>query len=172
MKGLPPCEIAWWRHQMETFSALLAICAGNSPVSGEFPTQRQVTRSFDVSFDLRLNKRLRKWWWGWWFETLSRPLWRQCNGVSPIWQQTWKSNTHNKLTNSTKNNVTLTHIMDHRCRYFRHCFALCFTIHHQHLRNIHVLFYQMSTANRQGYPPEWVQLILANTQLTGPVRLA
>ena len=27
---------AWWRHQMETFSALLAICAGNSPVIGEF----------------------------------------------------------------------------------------------------------------------------------------
>ena len=21
----------WWRHQMETFSVLLAICAGNSP---------------------------------------------------------------------------------------------------------------------------------------------
>ena len=33
---------------METFSALLAICAGNSPVPGEFPTQRPVTRSFDV----------------------------------------------------------------------------------------------------------------------------
>ena len=47
----------WWRHQMETFSALLAICAGNSPVNGEFPAQRPVTRSFDVSFDLRLNKR-------------------------------------------------------------------------------------------------------------------
>ena len=27
---------AWWRHQMETFSALLAICAGNSPVTSEF----------------------------------------------------------------------------------------------------------------------------------------
>ena len=27
----------WWRHQMETFSALLAICTGNSPVTGEFP---------------------------------------------------------------------------------------------------------------------------------------
>ena len=40
---------------METFSALLAICAGNSPVSGEFPAQRPMTRSFDVSFDLRLN---------------------------------------------------------------------------------------------------------------------
>ena len=30
----------WWRHQMETFSALLSICAGNSPVPGEFPAQR------------------------------------------------------------------------------------------------------------------------------------
>ena len=35
----------WWRHQMETFSALLAICAGNSPVPGEFTTQKPVTRS-------------------------------------------------------------------------------------------------------------------------------
>ena len=49
----------WWRHQMETFSALRAFCAGKSPVTGEFPTQRPVTRSFDVFFDLRLNKRLR-----------------------------------------------------------------------------------------------------------------
>ena len=44
----------WWRHRMETFSALLALCAGNSPVTGEFPAQRPVTRSFDVFFDLRL----------------------------------------------------------------------------------------------------------------------
>ena len=41
----------WWRHQMKTFSALLAICAGNSPVPGEFPAQRPVTWSFDVFFD-------------------------------------------------------------------------------------------------------------------------
>ena len=34
---------SWWRHQMETFSALLALCAGNSPVSGEFPAQRPLT---------------------------------------------------------------------------------------------------------------------------------
>ena len=34
--------LSWWRHQMETASALLAICAGNSPVPGEFPTQRPV----------------------------------------------------------------------------------------------------------------------------------
>ena len=43
---------------METFSALLALCAGNSSVTGEFPAQRPVTRSFDVFFDLRLNKLL------------------------------------------------------------------------------------------------------------------
>ena len=69
----------WWRHQMETFSALLAICAGNSPVPGEFPAQRPVTRSFHVFFDLRLNKSLSKQTWGWWFETLSRRLWGHCN---------------------------------------------------------------------------------------------
>ena len=68
-----------WRHQMETFSALLAICAGNSSVTGEFPAQRQVTLSLDVFFDLCLNKRLSKQSWGWWFETLSRPLWRHRN---------------------------------------------------------------------------------------------
>ena len=45
---------------MEQFSALLAICAGNSPVNSEFPAQRPVTRSFDVFFDLRPNKRLSK----------------------------------------------------------------------------------------------------------------
>ena len=50
----------WWRPQMETFYALLAICAENSPVPGEFPAQRPLTRSFDVFFDLRLNKRLSK----------------------------------------------------------------------------------------------------------------
>ena len=41
---------------METFSALLALCAGNSPVPGEFPAQRTVTRSFDFFFDLRLDQ--------------------------------------------------------------------------------------------------------------------
>ena len=40
---------------METFSALLALCAGNSRVTGEFPSQRTVTWSFDVFFNLHLN---------------------------------------------------------------------------------------------------------------------
>ena len=61
------------------FSALLAICAGNSPVTGEYPAQRPMTRSFGVFFDMRLNKRLSKQWWSWCFETPSRPLWRHCN---------------------------------------------------------------------------------------------
>ena len=80
-------EYSWWRHQMQTFSALLAICAGNSPVPGEFPAQRPVTRSFDVFFDLRLNKRLSKQPWGWWFETASWSLWRHRNVVRGQWLQ-------------------------------------------------------------------------------------
>ena len=68
---------SWGRHQMETFSALLAICAGNSP------HKKPVTRSFNVFFDLRLNQPLSKQWWGWWFETLSRSVWLHCNGSSP-----------------------------------------------------------------------------------------
>ena len=53
---------------METYSALLAICAGNSLVTGEFPAQRPMMRSFDVFFHLHLNKRLSKQWLGKWFE--------------------------------------------------------------------------------------------------------
>ena len=40
-----------WKHS--TLSRLLALCAGNSPVTSEFPSQRPVTRSFDVLCDLR-----------------------------------------------------------------------------------------------------------------------
>ena len=82
------CSKSWWRHQMfrhqmETFSVLLTLCVGNSPVTGEFPTQKPGTRSFDVFFDLCLNKRLSKQSWGWWSETPSHPLWRH-NNVQPI----------------------------------------------------------------------------------------
>ena len=80
-------KLPWWRHQMETFFALLAFCMGNSPellcgefTGGEFPTQRPVTRSFDVFFDLHLNKQLSKQPRGWWFETPSGSLWHQCDG--------------------------------------------------------------------------------------------
>ena len=73
----------WWRHQMETFSALLALCAGNSTVTGEFPSQRPVTRSFDVFFDLPMNKRLSKQPRRRWFETPSASLWGHCNDTKP-----------------------------------------------------------------------------------------
>ena len=66
----------WWRHQMETFSALLAICAVLSPVAGEFLIQRPVARSF-VFFDLRVSKQS----WGWWFDTPSSSLWHHCNDI-------------------------------------------------------------------------------------------
>ena len=65
------CVWTWWRHQMETFSALHALCAGNSPVNGEFLVQRPVTRSFGVFFDLRLNKRSSKQSWGWWLDAIA-----------------------------------------------------------------------------------------------------
>ena len=82
----------WWRHQMETFSVLLALCQGNPPVYGRLPSQRPVTRNFDVFFDLlRLNKRLSKQSRRWWSETPSLWLWRHCNEVqerrdSSTWQ--------------------------------------------------------------------------------------
>ena len=66
---------------MKTYTALLAICAGNSPVTGEFPVQRAVTQSFDVFLDPWLNKRLSKQLRGCWFETPLRSLWRHGNVV-------------------------------------------------------------------------------------------
>ena len=60
------------------FFVLLVLCAGNSPVTGDFPTQRPVTRSFDVFFDLRLNKRLSKQPSRRWFETVSHSSWVHC----------------------------------------------------------------------------------------------
>ena len=93
-------DIIKWKH----------FCAGNSPVNGEFPTQRPVTRSFDAFFDLWLNKRLSKQSWGWWSEMPSHSLWCHCNVVNkdfltwPLtgWQlcrQPLRSQVWNLLTN-------------------------------------------------------------------------
>ena len=51
-----PLSISWWRHQMEISPRYWALCEGNPPVTGGFPSQRQVTQIFDILFDLRLNK--------------------------------------------------------------------------------------------------------------------
>ena len=71
----PVLCFTWWLHQMETFSALLDLCEGNSLITGEFPSQRSVTGSFGVFFDLRLNKRFSKQSRRRRFETPSRSLW-------------------------------------------------------------------------------------------------
>ena len=87
-----------WLILIETCMKYLMMTSSNGnifrvtgPLCGEFtgrrwiPSQRPVTRSFDVFFDLRLNKRLSKQSWGWWFETPSRSLLRQCNVPWNIW---------------------------------------------------------------------------------------
>ena len=74
-----PSGSPWWHHQMETFSALLTLCAGYSQVTGEFSSQRPVTRSVDFFFVIcALNKQS----WGWWFGTPWRSLWRHCYNKS------------------------------------------------------------------------------------------
>ena len=110
--------LSWWRHQMETFSALLAICVGNSPVTGEFPSQRPVMQSFDVFF-LRLNKRLSKQSWGWWFEMPSLSLWRHCNGYQDCaccWHNIlqWRPNEHDGISNHQHLDCLLNCLL--RCR--------------------------------------------------------
>ena len=75
----PVLSLTWWRHEMETFSALLALCERNPPVTGGFPSQRPETRSFGVFFNLHLNKRLRKQSRSMWFGTPPCSLWGHCN---------------------------------------------------------------------------------------------
>ena len=72
------------------FRATGPLC-GEFTGPGEFPAQRPVTRSFDVSFDLRPNKRLSKQPWGWRLETASWSLWRQYNGASTTLGYIWLS---------------------------------------------------------------------------------
>ena len=54
-------DVIKWKHYL----CYWPFCAGNSLVTGKFPSQRPVTRSFDVFHDLCLNKRLSEQWWGW-----------------------------------------------------------------------------------------------------------
>ena len=71
-------SLTWWRHQMETFSALLALCVR------EFTGRRHrpMTRNFDAFFNLRLKKRLSKQSRRQWLETPLRSLWRHCDDPS------------------------------------------------------------------------------------------
>ena len=77
--------LSWWRHQTETFSALLVLCAGKFTGYQWIPSHTPLTRSFDVFFDLRLNNRSSKQSWCRWFETPSCSLWRHCNAATGPW---------------------------------------------------------------------------------------
>ena len=89
-------DVIKWKHFPRYW---LAICVANSPVTGEFPAQMPVTRSFDVFFDPRLYKQLSKQSWGWWFETPSRSLWRHCNVFR--WKLAWWLSGHNYFLGGT-----------------------------------------------------------------------
>ena len=54
----------WWRHQMETFSALLAICTGNSPVPGEFGPRRRYRAHYNVTVMMSNIKEFQPKWGG------------------------------------------------------------------------------------------------------------
>ena len=97
----------------------MALCAGNLSVTGEFPSHRPVTQSFDVFFDLRLNKGLSKQLWGWWFETLSRSLRCHCNVMAikyqPIYRQSncidWPRNIYEICTANVKISLFISQIL-------------------------------------------------------------
>ena len=74
---------AWWRYRMETFSELLALCAGKSPHKGRW---RGALMFFSA---LCLNKRLSKQSWGWWIETPSHPSWRHSNSYRYVQYIPW-----------------------------------------------------------------------------------
>ena len=104
-------NVTRWRHQMETFSALLALLQGNLPITGGFPSQRPMLRSFDIFFHLPLNKRSRKQSRRRRFQTPSHSLqcyckrdaWRNIVNRPPlsvcICQLTWPSNQHIRTLN-------------------------------------------------------------------------
>ena len=72
------CDWPWWRHQMETFSALLAFVRWIHR-SLWFPRTKASNAELWCFFDLRLNKGWSKQWWSWWFEMPSHSLWCHCN---------------------------------------------------------------------------------------------
>ena len=53
-------DFEWWRHQMQSFFVLLALCEGNPPVTGGFSSQRTNNEGFCVFFDVSPSKRLKK----------------------------------------------------------------------------------------------------------------
>ena len=149
----------WWRHQMETFSVLLDLCAGNSLVTGEFPSQRPMTRSFDVFFDLCLNNQLSQQSWGWWFETPSRSLWRHCN--DPYHGTVvWKLKLTGYLSACYINAVALRKPFQMKIKYtlsFWRCIYDIYDIYVSYDINHYYIFVFIRQASKHGFLP-WCYL--------------
>ena len=118
-------SMTWCRHEIETFSALVAFCAGNSPVTGEFSAQRPVTCIFDVFFDLGLNQQLSKQWRRRWFETPSRSLWRHCNAMSYCKTAVWTLITHCRYPSLEQSSNYKTMQDLHARNFGRYRFSVC-----------------------------------------------
>ena len=67
-------DVIKWKHSFPR-------CWGGPPVTGGFPSQRPVTRSFDIFFDVCMTKRLSKQSRCRWFEAPWHSLWRHCNAL-------------------------------------------------------------------------------------------
>ena len=66
-----PCPKPWYRHRMETVSALPVLSEGNPPVIGRFPSPRAINAGLDVIFDISRNKRWNEQSSRRWVETLN-----------------------------------------------------------------------------------------------------
>ena len=161
--------IPWWRHQVETFSALLALCAGNSPVTREFPTQRPVTRNFNAFFDLCLNRRLSKQWLGWWFETQSRPLWRQCYATQQIGvHETLLCYIHVRtIVSSTKSTFVL--MLNAWCVFyvFECALSVSFQITHMNIGSLGVYF-EFTLLSSAWWTQNGFKSPIVNTKISWP----
>ena len=85
------CQVS--NHDVINFFPITGPLWGEPQVTGEFPSQKPVTRNFDVCFDLHLNTRVSKQSRNWWFETPSHSFWRHCIRV---WVN-WSVSCHNKV---------------------------------------------------------------------------
>ena len=100
-----------WRHQIEDFSELLALCAGNSPVTGKFPSQRASYAEFWCLIDVGQSKWLNKPSIWWWFETLWRQLWRQI-----VMTLQWRHNGRDGVSNHQHHDCLLNRLFRRRSK--------------------------------------------------------
>ena len=135
----------------------MPLCVGNSEVTVECPSRRQMTRSFDVFFDLRQNKRLSKQSKPRCFETQSRSLWCHCNTMM-IYMYNLVSSFHDIMLLIEKKNTSYTRIksfgfvnLEFRkmlCYFYMFSLSLEYQSHFSNTRN-HIFGYCKGGWNTQ-----------------------